>query len=399
MAALATLSSFWSRRMAYSFLAADDRLLDGRRVAPHRLLDQRRLLGKDLAARNAGAGQEDDEADILRVPGGDHRGDQAALAVAHQADLLRVDLLAAFEEVDPGLHVGGEVGARCLGVVARGPAHPAIVDAQHRHAPAGEVVGQDEERLMPEQRLVAVLRPGARDQDHGGEGAVPPGQGERACELVARLLVLVGHLGRVVGEGGLGAEPPGSSFCSETLSVFFMVSGIVTPPSCFHSPAASVPAALSLPENSPFDELDLERQLFLPERDGVDLHALHALVGAVHRGSVGAVLLLEEVQDDPQLDARVGLERALPHHVGLLCGGGDGHGRGEREREAFTPLRERPLDALAVRGGLADVLGADALAGEGRPCPPRTSPSRPSAPWPPDRGCPSWRSRCRRRPS
>ena len=73
---------------------------------------------EDLLAGQSGAGQEDDEGDVRR-PRGDHRRDDPALAVAHQADAPAVDLAPRLEEGDSGQDVAGEVVAGRLSTCSR----------------------------------------------------------------------------------------------------------------------------------------------------------------------------------------------------------------------------------------------------------------------------------------
>jgi len=66
---------------------------------------------------------------------------------------------------------------RRAGEAAGGFGGAAGVEPQHREAGAGEMVGENEEWLVAEQALVAVLRARAGDQDRGGERAAARGQG------------------------------------------------------------------------------------------------------------------------------------------------------------------------------------------------------------------------------
>ena len=89
---------------------------------------------------------------------GDHRCDQAAFAVADQADASRVDFFAALEKCDSREHILGKVGRSGIRDAAGRAADAAVVDAQHRDAAAREKVGQHEERLVFEDRFVTILR-------------------------------------------------------------------------------------------------------------------------------------------------------------------------------------------------------------------------------------------------
>ena len=85
-----------------------------------------------------------------------------------------VDLGAALEERHRGEGVGGEVRGGGTLALRGGAADAAVVAAQDDDAVAGEVVGDQAERLEAEQLLVAVLRPAAGDQHDGG---APSGAG------------------------------------------------------------------------------------------------------------------------------------------------------------------------------------------------------------------------------
>ena len=123
---------------------------------------------------------------------------------------LRVDLLAALEEGDAGQDVAGEVVAGRRRRAAGRAADAAVVDPEHGDPPPREVVGQDEERLVPPERLVAVLRPRAGDQEDGRERPLPLRGGEGAGQRDAGRLVRVGHPRLVVRIGRLRRlRPPG----------------------------------------------------------------------------------------------------------------------------------------------------------------------------------------------
>lgn len=76
--------------------------------------------------------------------------------------------------------------------------HAAVVGAQHRHAGAGQVVGQHQEGLVGEQLLVAVLRAAAGQQHRGREG--PRSLRERQRAGQRDVAVAVGRLFGAVGE-------------------------------------------------------------------------------------------------------------------------------------------------------------------------------------------------------
>ena len=88
---------------------------------------------------------------------------------------MRDRLVEAYDlqERDRGQHVAGTVLARGERGVAGRSADAAVVHPQHGDAPPRQVVGQDEERLVPEDGFVPVLLARSRDEDHDGIRAAP----------------------------------------------------------------------------------------------------------------------------------------------------------------------------------------------------------------------------------
>ena len=158
-----------------------------------------------LGAGHARAGEHDDEGHVLRLAGRERRH-QPALAVAHQADLLLGDLRMGLEPLHPGQGVLCKIG-RGGGIHApRRAADPAVVRPQHGDAMAAQMVGEDQERLMTQERLIAVLGAAAGDQHHRRKGTLARRDRQRAGEL--HIPVRVGHLLRGVRERRPGLLDP-----------------------------------------------------------------------------------------------------------------------------------------------------------------------------------------------
>jgi hypothetical protein len=98
-----------------------------------------------------------------------HRSDDAALRVAEQTDARAVDHVAVLRaQIANGARdVAGEL-RRSRRVDAPGRATDAsIVATQHGNAASCQIVGQQQERFVAEDFLVAILRPRARDENDG----------------------------------------------------------------------------------------------------------------------------------------------------------------------------------------------------------------------------------------
>ena len=103
------------------------------------------------------------------------RCDHPAFAMADQAHLLGVDFRSSLQESQAGQCVSREVFAgRGLGR-AGGPADSTVVDPQDCNPAPGEVIRQNEERLVAQNAFIAILSSRARDQDHGRKRAFPRG--------------------------------------------------------------------------------------------------------------------------------------------------------------------------------------------------------------------------------
>ena len=128
--------------------------------------------------------------------------------MAHESDVPGVDLASRLEEGDPGQDVAGEVVAgRSRGAPGRA-ADAAIIEAEHGDPAASQRVGKDQEWLVLEDRLVAVLGARAADQDHGRKRAGSFGLGQRSGQRHASGLVGVADIHHLVGERSFGRLRP-----------------------------------------------------------------------------------------------------------------------------------------------------------------------------------------------
>ena len=132
--------------------------LRGRGVQPG-LLQFVAVLGQQrFAARDHHAGQAHDEVGFLLC--GQHKGDRAAFAVAEDAHA--VEALAKQREAGGGIVL--QVFRRHVHHVAGRFAEAPVVVAQGRHAPAGQIVGDDGKRLVFKDFFVPVLETASGDQ-------------------------------------------------------------------------------------------------------------------------------------------------------------------------------------------------------------------------------------------
>jgi hypothetical protein len=118
--------------------------------------------------------------------------------VPEQPDPRGIDLGAAAQEREPGERVTGQVVvARLLQIAGRAP-HAAVVHPQHGVPGARERVGEQQERLVSRDGLVAVLRAAPGDHQDGGEGSAGGREGERPGH--GQVAARVRHLLAAVGE-------------------------------------------------------------------------------------------------------------------------------------------------------------------------------------------------------
>ena len=119
-------------------------------------------------------GHRNDEINV-GLPGRRCEGDRAALAVAEDSDRTgrrvaqRRQTVEGAQRVECELLGRGVVKQAAL-LLLRGSEAPVVV-AQHGIAAAGQVVGDHQEGLVPENLLVAVLESAAGNQYHRGTGA------------------------------------------------------------------------------------------------------------------------------------------------------------------------------------------------------------------------------------
>ena len=147
------------------------------------LVDQPALQQHDLLADDPRPGHQHDESDIAAVLAGRQRRDQSAFAVTDEADAPGVDLLAGFQISDPGQDVAAEIEGGGQGGIAAGAADAAVIDAQHRDAAPGQVIGEDPEGLVAHHGLVAVLRTRTGDEERR-PGMARPRRAGSACRPV-----------------------------------------------------------------------------------------------------------------------------------------------------------------------------------------------------------------------
>ena len=103
--------------------------------------------------------------------------------MAHQADPVRIDVGPALQIGDARQNIGREILGRGVSHVAGRAAHASIVDPQYGNAAACQVVGNHEEGAMSEDRFVAVLLAGSRDEQHGRKRSAGPRKRQRAGEF------------------------------------------------------------------------------------------------------------------------------------------------------------------------------------------------------------------------
>jgi len=203
------------------------------------------------------------------------------------------------------------------------------------------MVGQHQERLVAHDRLVAVLRARAGDQQDHGKGAVALRPSEGAGEPGGAALVAHGLLDIGVGTlGVLRAAHPnplvgtlqregerGAALCEDARE------------------GLAVRAQCSLIG----DRQPLDREAHRPVGDPhlVHRHVENALIEAVHGAPQGAIGGLGNGEAEPQLD-RPGLEGAIPEPLYAHLGRGRGDGG---QTNQHRPKHDR--DATA-HGGCAE---------------------------------------------
>jgi hypothetical protein len=123
-----------------------------------------RLARQDLAADLAGRSDQHEECEWIRrriariLPRRDERTDEAAFAVAEQADARRIDARLALEPLDRHVGVACEIGGGRTREGTRRLRGAAVVVAEDGDSGACHRIGEQQERLVAHEGLIAVLR-------------------------------------------------------------------------------------------------------------------------------------------------------------------------------------------------------------------------------------------------
>ena len=290
--------------------------------------------------------------------------------MSDEADLPDIDILARLEVVDLGLDVGGEVGARRPGEVAGGGPRAPVVAAEDGDPLLGQGVGDDQERPVGEQGLIAVLRTRAGDHDGGGEGACPFGLREGAGERQLGGLVLDVHVLGLVRERRLRRLGPLGllDLLGPGQGQRHVVAALRPIPGQFRAGVIELAVELAA------DRLHLERRLPLGERDGVDGDRCRGLIRALHDGRDRPVLGDPDAEHQPQANDGCDLQAPLPDPLDFLRVLG-GELRSLREFCRLGPLEDQLHVAAGLGPGAVDgvaglvrrplVAAADLLHREG----------------------------------
>ena len=158
---------------------------------------------------------------------GDDRRDDPAFAVADQADRRGIDLLSRLQEGDAREDVACEVVARRLRHAPGRTADAAVVDAEHGHASAREVVGQHEERLVLEGCVSSrSCAPEPLIRITAGNGPRPSGSVSVPARVTPASAFLYETSSTLYGKGAFGVC---GRRVSDGFSVLLNVSGIFAP--------------------------------------------------------------------------------------------------------------------------------------------------------------------------
>ena len=127
------------------------------------------LLHKDFEACAALSGEYDDKLHIF-IPCSHHGGNGATLAVTADAESGEVYMGVGFQGVEHCLSIFGE--EMSIGGIERTGAgtHATVVVAEDSDAVRSQIVGKDQEGLVEEDFLVAVLLAAAGDEKQAGVG-------------------------------------------------------------------------------------------------------------------------------------------------------------------------------------------------------------------------------------
>ena len=312
------------------------------------------LLGQEIGAADARAGEQDDEGYVL-IAGGNHGSNLSAFAVADETDAG--DLGTLLEEGYRSFNVGGEVGGGGIGELAAALAEAALIHAKNLDAMAGEVVGEDEEGLVLHDLLVAVMRATACDEHDGGEGTVAFGTGEGSGQLDVGGRVPEGHILGVVGIGLYGRLRAVGGDGGRVLDAGERerkTAGALRPLAF-----DAVARGIELADEDTGDGFDVDGDIRSCDGDGGERYAARTLVNAVHGAGEAAGSVLD-VEEDSQRKAVAHREAAEPVSLDAgrrshgLSNSGKGEGKdGQNQKKTLhknTSLRapEKSVNRVAA---------------------------------------------------
>src|SRR6266446_5141946 len=99
-----------------------------------------------------------------------------------EANFLRVNFLARFKVGENGFGVARKISGRRVRVIAGGLADPAFIKTKNGNALSREMVCQHEKGTMSNEALIAIVRPGAAEENGGGKRPFAGRKRERARE-------------------------------------------------------------------------------------------------------------------------------------------------------------------------------------------------------------------------
>ena len=118
------------------------------------------------------------------IPGDRDRSHQATFTVPDDADPLGVDSVLCPQPDDGGQCVIGEIHRERRCMVSGRLTDTTIVIPEACDTSTCQGIGKDQERLVPHERLVAILRPAASHQHDDRRILHPIGNQQRACQLM-----------------------------------------------------------------------------------------------------------------------------------------------------------------------------------------------------------------------
>lgn len=185
---------------------------------------------------------------------------------------------------------------------------PAVVVAKHGDAPPGQEVGDHQEGLVPEELLVAVLQPAARDEHYGGPGRCRVGKRQRARKRHTPGARGERDLATAVGKGRPRRLGPHGRLAPRQ-----------------HKREGPAELGETADDHAAGQERSPERgvecgdpkaELTAPERERIDGNAPDSLIGAVERGPVAAPGTVDaEYNRQP---GGIGGEGPVPHPGKIL---------------------------------------------------------------------------------